>query len=152
MNGGGAGSTGAGKGTTDKTRSAIGKERVELIELFKKSFPEKFSVKIIDDRGKWKTIKVEMRTKDYKHIVNDALKRKVIPTTKLTKLYSQLNNSYYKKWSYNDKPKHKHVDKFYYLKVRGRSIYFNIARYKLKSKERGVYYEYRLHSITKTCK
>ena len=152
MNGGGAGSTGTGKGTSDHTRSAISRERERLTDQLMKSFPEKFSLIIKDENGKEKLINVETHKKDYKHVVNDSLFDKVTPTSKLTKLYSQLNNSYYKKWSYNDKVKHKNIDKFYYFKVKGRSIYFNIARYKYKNKKRGVYYEYRLHAITKSCK
>ena len=152
MNGGGAGSTGTGKGTSDHSKSAIGKERDRLKEQFMKSFPEKFKATIIDENGRDKIISVEVKAGDYKHIVNDSLKRRVIPTTKLNKLYSQLNHSYYKKWSYNDKEKHKSIDKFYYFKVKGRSIYFNIARYKCKRQGGGFYYEYRLHSITKRCK
>lgn len=151
MNGGGAGSTGAGKGTVDNTKSAIGRERDRLVGQLKKSFPDKFKATIKEKDGKTRTITIEVKEKDYKHIVNDSLNRKIVPTSKLNKLSKQIKNTYCRKSSDLYKNRTDKIDKFYYLKVRGRKLYFNIARYKHKSKNE-VYYTYRLHAITKRCR
>ena len=106
--------------------------------------------------GKPKTITIHIENEDYKHLAYNIVDKKVIASTKVKKLNKQLNNSYFKKTSelYKDRPDD-NIDKFHYLKVRGRRIYFNIARYKYerKGKRKGTfYYKYRLHAITKNCK
>ncbi|MBP5400318.1 MAG: hypothetical protein J6Y35_01670 [Bacteroidales bacterium] len=156
MNGGGAGSTGAGKGTTDKTKSAIAKRRLQVKAELKQTLPHKFKAIIRDENGKPKTITIHIENEDYKHLAYNIVDKKVIASTKVKKLNKQLNNSYFKKTSelYKDRPDD-NIDKFHYLKVRGRRIYFNIARYKYerKGKRKGTfYYKYRLHAITKNCK
>jgi len=94
-------------------------------------------------------VSVSVESKDYRHIVNDALDKKVISPSKINKLSGQLNNSYCRKSSVPYKTRKDKIDKFYYMKVKGRKLYFNIARYKYTRKNGQIYYQYRLHAITK---
>jgi hypothetical protein len=152
MNGGGAASTGAGKGRVDNTKSAIGKERDRLVSELKNSFPNKFRLQIKDKDGKVRSVLVEVWGKDYKHLANDIMTKKVIQSSKTKKLSKQLKNSYCKKSADLFKERKDKIDKFYYMKVKGRKLYFNIARHKYTRKNGTIYYRYRIHAITRNCK
>ncbi len=152
MNSGGAYSTGAGKGTANNSKSAIGKERDRLVAKLKSSLQSRLQLQLKDTGGKVKNVIVSVKNKDYKHLVNDVMDKKVIPSSKIHKLAKQLNNSYCKKSSTIYKTRKDKIDKFYYMKVKGRKLYFNIARYKYTRKNGKVYYQYRLHAITKRLK
>ena len=132
MNGCGSHSTGIGKGTVDNSKSAIGKERDRLVDGLKKSFPNSFKLKLKDENGKGRIVTVEVRGKDYKHLANDIMDKKVIFSSKVNKLAKQLRNSYCKKVTGLYKSRKDNIDKFYYMKVKGRKLYFNIARHKTK--------------------
>lgn len=150
--GGGGGGGGDGKSKTSHAKSEIGKRRDRLKEQCKKSVPSKFTMEIKGDDGKRKKITVSVKDKDYKHLVNDAMDKKVVQESKIGKLGRQLKNSYYKKTSLCYKPRKDKIDRFYYLKTKGRKLYFNVARYKQRKKKGGYYYTYRLHAITKKCR
>lgn len=151
MNGGGASSTGAGKGITNHIKSAIGRQRDQLTSKLKEVFPNHFRVEIREDDGSRRNITIEVRGSDYKHIANDILNNHVIPANKVNKLAKQINNSYCRKTSGLYKERKDNIDKFYYMKVKGRRLYFNVARYKTKSNGK-IKYVYRIHSIKKNCK
>lgn len=151
MNGGGAASTGAGKGITNHIKSAIGRQRDQLTSKLKEVFPNRFRVEIREEDGSRKKVSIEVRGSDYKHIANDILNNHIIPANKVNKLSKQINNSYCRKTSGLYKKRKDNIDKFYYMKVKGRRLYFNIARHKTKSKGK-IKYVYRIHSIKKNCK
>lgn len=152
MNSGGAYSTGASKGTSDNSKSAIGKERDRLKSVLKQHLKNKFTLKIRDDNGREKRITVHVFSEDYKHLVNDIISKRVIDKTKTRKIPKYLKNSYQKKSSTLYKERKDKIDKFYYFKNRGKKLYFNIARYKYKRKNGSCVYKYRLHALTNRCK
>ena len=117
----------------------------------KEVFPNRFLVEIREEDGSRKKVSIEVRGSDYKHIANDILNNHVIPANKVNKLSKQINNSYCRKTSWLYKKRKDNIDKFYYMKVKGRRLYFNIARHKTQSNGK-IKYVYRIHSIKKNCK
>lgn len=153
MNGGGAVSTGKGKGTNLIVKSSIGKQRDALKQKIRHSFGEKsMRMKIVDDNGKRKNINVSIVSDDVKHLANDVLTKNVIGKDKAGKLAKYFKNSYFKKSSGLYKSRNDKIDKFYYFKTRGRKLYFNVARYTKTLKSGKKIHTYRLHAITKKIK
>jgi len=145
------GSRGATHGNPPIMKSSIGLERDRLVANLKKSFSNSFRLKLNEENGRYRMVSVEVRGKDYKHLANDIIDKNVVPPSKVNKLAKQIKNSYCKKVTGLYKSRKDNIDKFYYMKVKGRKLYFNIARYKTKYKCK-IKYVYRIHAITKNCK
>ena len=146
MNGGGAGSTGAGKGTSDHTKSEYGKRRAQVLSEIKDQFKEPVNKTIVTADGKRRKIEVGTNSDSRTHLAYNIVDRKAMNSDDVSKLRSLFKNS-----SFVDGSPLKHVrddnyEHFYYFQARGRSIYFHVGEGVSKS---GAIY-YRLYAITKT--